>query len=84
MRFREVEEIILADGWQFKNTKGSHCHYTHPSKPGKGTIPNHPGDIAPQIVKRILEQAGLLQPGPAHRKGGIPHEINLSRVLLPG
>ena len=41
MRFREVEKIILADGWQFKTAKGSHCQYTHPTKPGKVTIPNH-------------------------------------------
>ena len=59
MRFREIEKIILADGWQYKNAKGSHCQYIHPSKPGKVTIPNHPGDIAPQIVKQSLRQAGL-------------------------
>lgn len=33
MRFQEVEKIILTDGWQYKNAKGSHCQYTHPSKP---------------------------------------------------
>lgn len=59
MKFREIEKIILADGWQFKNAKGSHHHYIHPTKSGKVTIPNHPGDIAPQIVKQIFKQAGL-------------------------
>ena len=59
MRFREIEKIILADGWQFKKAKGSHYSYILPTKPGKVTIPNHPGDIAPQIVKQILRQAGL-------------------------
>ena len=59
MKFREIEKIITADGWKFKNAKGSHHHYIHPTKPGKVTIPNHPGDIAPQIVKQILKQAGL-------------------------
>ncbi len=59
MRFREVEKIILADGWEYKSTKGSHCQYTHPSKPGKVTIPRHSGDIAPQIIKQIFRQAGL-------------------------
>lgn len=34
MRFREIEKIILADGWQYKNAKGSHCQYIHPSKQG--------------------------------------------------
>ena len=32
MRFREVEKIILADGWIYKNAKGSHCQYTHQSR----------------------------------------------------
>lgn len=59
MRFREKEKIILEDGWQFKKAKGSHYSYIHPTKPGKVTIPNPPGDIAPQIVKQIFKQAGL-------------------------
>lgn len=59
MKFREIEKIIIADGWQFKKAKGSHYSYIHPSKPGKVTIPHHPGDLAPQIIKQILKQAGL-------------------------
>lgn len=59
MRFREIEKIILSDGWTFKNTKGSHNHYIHKYKPGKVTIPNHSGDIDPRTVKSILKQAGL-------------------------
>jgi predicted RNA binding protein YcfA (HicA-like mRNA interferase family) len=59
MKFREIEKIILADGWAFKNAKGSHHHYEHPKKPGKLTIPYHNGDIAPIIIKSILKQAGL-------------------------
>lgn len=31
----------------------------HTSKPGKVTIPKHPGDIAPQTIKQILKQAGM-------------------------
>lgn len=59
MKFREIEKIILADGWRFKKAKGSHHHYIHPSKPGKVTIPNYPGDLDPKTVKEILKQAGL-------------------------
>ena len=59
MRFREIERILLNDGWQFKNAKGSHNHYTHPTKPGKVTVPNHSGDLDPRTVKSILKQAGL-------------------------
>ena len=59
MKFREVEKILLADGWVFKSAKGSHYQYVHPEKPGKVTVPYHGGDIAPIVVKCILKQAGL-------------------------
>jgi len=59
LKFREIEKIIIADGWVFKCAKGSHHQYVHPAKPGKVTIPYHTGDIAPIIVKSILKQAGL-------------------------
>ena len=59
MRFRELEKIVLADGWVFKSAKGSHYQYTHPTKPGKVTIPCHSGDIARIVVNLILKQAGL-------------------------
>ncbi len=59
MRFREIEKIILADGWQFKKAKGSHYSYIHPIKPGKVSIPNHARDLDPRTIKSILKQAGL-------------------------
>ena len=59
MTFREVERIILADGWVFKNAKGSHYQYDHPDKSDKVTVPYHSGDIAPIIVKSIFKQAGI-------------------------
>jgi len=59
MKFREIEKILLKDGWIFKSAKGSHYQYVHPVKPGKVTIPFHSGDIAPVIVRAILKQAGL-------------------------
>lgn len=33
---REMEKLILADGWIFKSQEGSHRHYIHPERPGKG------------------------------------------------
>ena len=59
MTFREIEKILLSDGWAFKSVKGSHYQYVHPIKPGKVTIPYHSGDIAPIVIKSILKQAGL-------------------------
>ena len=49
---REAEKIILADGWQLQEIQGSHHQYTHPTKPGKVTIPFH-------TLNSILKQAGL-------------------------
>lgn len=59
MRPRELEKIILADGWYLVKQVGSHRQYRHPEKPGKVTIPFHPGDIHPNTVRSILKQAGL-------------------------
>ena len=57
--FREIEKIILKDGWYYKNTKGSHNHYKHPLKPGKITIPKHIGDLDKRTINSIPEQAGF-------------------------
>ena len=56
---REMEKLILADGWIFKSQEGSHRHYVHPTKPGKVTIPFHCKDISKCTEKSILRQAGL-------------------------
>lgn len=59
MKFREIERIVLEDGWRYKNTAGSHHHYIHPEKPGKVTIPFKVGDLPPKTISSILKQAGL-------------------------
>ncbi|MEM5779798.1 MAG: type II toxin-antitoxin system HicA family toxin [Lawsonibacter sp.] len=60
MRPREVEKILTDDGWIYKTTKGSHKHFVHPTKPGKVTVPQHPGDtIDKTLLNKILKQAGL-------------------------
>ena len=59
MKFREIEKILLADGWCQVGQKGSHHHYKHPSKPGKVTIPEHGGDINIDTAKSIMRQAGI-------------------------
>lgn len=60
MKFREVEKIILADGWYKIRQVGSHCQYRHPEKPGKVTIPNHKGkELHIATVRSILQQAGI-------------------------
>jgi predicted RNA binding protein YcfA (HicA-like mRNA interferase family) len=59
MKFGEIEKIVTGDGWFLVRTKGSHCHYHHPQKPGTVTIPKHHGDIPRMVVASILKQAGL-------------------------
>lgn len=56
---KEMERIILADGWRFKSQEGSHRHYVHPTKPGKVTIPFHGKDLTKGTEKSIRKQAGL-------------------------
>ena len=57
---KEMERIILNDGWICKGQVGSHRQYVHPSKPGKVTIPFHGGkDITKAVECAILKQAGL-------------------------
>lgn len=59
MKFRELERLLIEDGWVLKDVRGSHYQYIHPSKAGKVTVPRHPGDLAPAMAKLILKQAGL-------------------------
>ena len=59
MNFKELERILLDDGWSRLSTRGSHIHYVHASKKGKVTVPNHKGDIPKGTVNSILKQAGL-------------------------
>ena len=59
MKFREIEKILVADGWYLKKTSGSHHQYKRPTEPGKVTMPRHVGDLDKDTVNSILRQAGL-------------------------
>lgn len=59
MKFKEMENILKADGWVYKETRGSHYYYTHPTKPGKVTLPFHNKDLKIKTANSILKQAGL-------------------------
>lgn len=59
MKPREMENLILKDGWIFKNQEGSHRHYIHPTKTGKVTIPFHNKDLNKKTENSIKKQAGL-------------------------
>ena len=59
LTFKELEKILLKDGWWLKNIKGSHHQYIHNTKSGKITIPKHKGDLDIRTLNSILKQAGL-------------------------
>ena len=56
MTSKDMERLILADGWVLKSQVGSHRQYKHPTKKGKVTIPFHTSKSTEQS---ILKQAGL-------------------------
>lgn len=56
---KEMEKLILADGWIFKSQNGSHKQYTHPQKTGKVTIPFHCKDLTKGTENSIKKQAKL-------------------------
>jgi predicted RNA binding protein YcfA (HicA-like mRNA interferase family) len=58
-KVREVMRRLEHDGWTLIATKGSHRQYTHPTKPGRVTVPGHPSDdLAPSTWASIQRQAG--------------------------
>lgn len=56
---KEMERLILKDGWTLEAQVGSHRHYKHPEKSGKVTIPFHCRELTRFVENSILKQAGL-------------------------
>lgn len=56
---KEMERIIMADGWRQDPQNGSHRHYKHPIKKGKVTIPFHSKELSRKLEHRIYAQAEL-------------------------
>lgn len=59
MTFKELERLLINDGWVLDSIRGSHHYYTHPLKKGKITIPRHRGDLKTRTAQSVLKQAGL-------------------------
>ena len=61
MTAREIEKVILKDGWvECPGNGSSHRQYKHPTKPGRVTIPFHGNkDLHIGTVNSIMKQAGL-------------------------
>ncbi|MBP6382921.1 MAG: type II toxin-antitoxin system HicA family toxin [Pseudomonadales bacterium] len=60
MKVGDVLRLLHDDGWRLVATRGSHRQFTHPTKPGRVTVPGKPSDdIAPGTCNSVLKQAGL-------------------------
>ncbi|MEO5947180.1 MAG: type II toxin-antitoxin system HicA family toxin [Chitinophagaceae bacterium] len=60
MKYREIEKIIIKDGWYLDRQKGSHRQFKHKSKKGLVTIAGKDNsDIPFQTLKSILNQAQI-------------------------
>ena len=55
----EVIARLLADGWIRVRQKGSHVHFTHPTKPGRVTVPHPKKDIPAGTLRSVEKQAGI-------------------------
>jgi len=60
MKARDVVQRLKADGWcELPGKRTSHKQFKHPAKSGKVTVPTHPGDIEPWVLKNIEKQSGV-------------------------
>ena len=60
MNARQIQKILIKDGWIIKNHNGSHRQYIHEFKKGKVKVPFHGKDeINPSTLKSIFKQAGI-------------------------
>jgi predicted RNA binding protein YcfA (HicA-like mRNA interferase family) len=55
----EAIRRIKADGWRLVRTKGSHWHFSHPTKPGITTVKHPRKDIPIGTLKGIERQSGV-------------------------
>ena len=60
MKAKEVESRLKKAGWiPLKGKATSHKQFTYPGRPGKVTVPFHPGDINPFTLDSIEKQSGV-------------------------
>lgn len=58
MSSREIMVKLKADGWEVAQIRGSHHQFTHPTKPGRVTVPHPKRDLPVGTVRSIYRQAG--------------------------
>jgi predicted RNA binding protein YcfA (HicA-like mRNA interferase family) len=59
VKVKDLIGRLEADGWFLVRTKGSHCQYHHPTKPGTVTVSGKPSVEVPiGTLNSALRQAG--------------------------
>ncbi len=58
MRSRDVIKRLEAEGWVLSHAKGSHFQFTHPSLPGRVTVPHPKKDLPIGTLRNIYRQVG--------------------------
>jgi predicted RNA binding protein YcfA (HicA-like mRNA interferase family) len=59
MDSREIVRMIEAEGWEFKDQRGSHAQFRHPTKKGKITVPHPLKDVPVKTIISIERQSGV-------------------------
>ena len=60
MNSREIIKAISKAGWIHAATKGSHWQFTHPTLPGRVTVPHPKGDLPIGTLRSIEKQSGVI------------------------
>ena len=55
MTFKEVQKLLISNGWKYKYTRGSHHYYEHEVIKGKITIPKHRRRYKKGNLKRYIK-----------------------------
>ena len=58
--WQDVDKVLLANGWQYKRTKGSHRSYTKTGYQRPVIVPKH-DEIAKGTLSAIIRQSGLIR-----------------------
>jgi predicted RNA binding protein YcfA (HicA-like mRNA interferase family) len=59
MDSREIIRLIEAEGWEFKDQRGSHVQFKHVGRPGKVTVPHPLKDVSIKTIISIERQSGV-------------------------
>jgi len=56
---KQIIKVLKKQGWELKNTVGSHHHFVHTELKGKVTVPHPKKDLGKKTFKSILSQMGI-------------------------